>query len=108
MAEQHAVHRYDPLWDSGRKINAKGRGARVAIGLSIAAHLGLGYYIYETKFVPHYKVYQGDQAIVADIIDLTPPPPPPEPPKPQEARNQPPPPRVAENSLPISVRPAIR
>jgi protein TonB len=96
MAEQH-VHRYDPLWDSGRKMNPKSRGARIAIGLSIAAHIGLGYYIYETKFVPHYMHYEDPQALSATIVDL-PKPAPPEaakPPPPVERAPLPPQPPLA-------------
>jgi len=82
----------------------RGRGAKFAIAASIALHGALVYYVYETKFVPHYKAYS-DEAIVAELVQQPkpPPPPPPEeaapPPAPQEAA--PPPPALTPHFTPL-------
>src|SRR4051794_12823573 len=93
MAEHRAAtdHAYDPLWDAGRTTQRKGKWANLGISLSIAAHAGLVWYIYETKFVPHYKFYADDQAVTAQLISAVKPPPPPEPPKPEPVKQAPPP-----------------
>ncbi len=58
MAEQRAAppRGYNPLWDKGTKKRPRFRKAHLAIGVSIAAHIGLGYYVYETKFVPQVSL----------------------------------------------------
>lgn len=86
---------YNPLWDNaanrgGAKKGLRLRKTHLAIGVSIAAHIGLGYYVYETKFVPHYKVYSGDKAVVIDVLRL-PKAPPVEKVKPPTVERQPPP-----------------
>lgn len=90
MIEQKTAlgHRYDPLWGAAGKKKRLGSGTKVAIAISILVHAGLFYYVYETKFVVHYKEY-GDQAISAEIFRPFKEPPP-EPPKPEV--NQAPPP----------------
>jgi protein TonB len=91
MAEQRAAldRGYNPLWDKGTKRGPRLRKTHLAIAASIAAHIGLGYYVYETKFTPHYTVY-GDDAIVAQIVRPVKPPPQ-EAPKPPPVNREPPP-----------------
>ncbi|HTI66157.1 MAG TPA: energy transducer TonB [Caulobacteraceae bacterium] len=106
MAEQHSTseHHYDPLWDNGTKKRGLGRGATVAIGLSIAVHAGLVYYIYETKFVARYTQYHSGKVISAEIVPrVKPPAPPPEPPKPPPLNREPPPaPPLAVHDTPVA------
>ena len=84
------AHRYDPLWNEGRAKARRPRWANLAIGLSLAAHAGLVYYIYESKFAPHYKAY-ADTAIQAQLMPLDRPrTPPPEPPKQPPVKRDPP------------------
>jgi protein TonB len=93
MLEPQAApaHRHDPLWNEGRATGPRPRWANLAIGLSLAAHAGLVWYVYESKFAPHYKVY-ADTAIQAQLVPLdrsrTPPP---EPPKQPPVQRDPPP-----------------
>ncbi len=85
---------YDPLWDQGKARRRRPAWARLAVLASIGVHAGLVYYIYETKFVAHYRLYGDDKAVTAELLPTLRPPPP-EPPKLEPAKPVPPPPRPA-------------
>jgi protein TonB len=95
MIEHAASKRpYDPLWDGGAPRRGAGRGAKLAIVLSVAAHAGVVWWVYETKFVAKYQNYGTDKPIAVDFIPAAKPPPPP----PPEAA--PPPPQIAAPPTP--------
>jgi protein TonB len=74
--------------------------------VSIAAHGGLAYYVYETKFAPHYRVW-GEDPVTVVTLNRAEPQKPPEPPKPAVKQEQPPPPLAPHMtpSIPDSIAP---
>ena len=72
-----APRRYDPLLDEGRRPG-KGlsTGTIVGIIISILLHVGLIYWLWKSKFQPHYQITE-DTAVKVDLTKLAPPPPPP-------------------------------
>lgn len=62
-------------WDVGARQPRRGSASRLAVVVSIAAHVGLAYAVYETKFAPNWRE-PPERVIETTIYDLPKPPPP--------------------------------